>query len=346
MKPLPSHGESAPTGPGIGPGGPSGPIPGVRMVPIDERSGGQRLDNFLARECRGVPRSHLHRVIRDGQVRINGRRAKSDTRLEIGDTVRIPPLRVAPVAPAGRMSDEARARRARALPILFEDDSLLVIDKPAGVAVHGGSGVDAGVIEILRSARPAQRFLELVHRIDRDTSGILVLAKRRQALVALHAQLRERAADKDYLAIVIGRMALRSRTVAEPLRRYLTAAGERRVAVDPAAGQAALTRVRGLSRASLDIGEFTRVACRIETGRTHQIRVHLAHLGYPVAGDPKYGDFHLNRALARAGHGRMFLHAAAMAIRHPESGALLRLAAPVPPEFDAFVPPPSPVGAT
>lgn len=310
------------------------------MVPVDERSGGQRLDNFLVRECRGVPRSHLHRVIRDGQVRVNGRRARSDTRLEIGDTVRIPPLRIDAVAAPARMSDAARARRARALAVLYEDDSLLVVDKPAGIAVHGGSGVDAGVIEMLRAARPEQRFLELVHRIDRDTSGILVLAKRRQALVGLHAQLRERAAGKDYLAIVQGRLALRSRTIDVPLRRYLTAEGERRVAVDPAGGQAALTRVRGLSRARLDLGEFTRVACRIETGRTHQIRVHLAHVGHPVAGDPKYADFGLNRALARAGHGRMFLHAAGMTVRHPASGTMLRLVAPIPAEFDALVPPP------
>jgi 23S rRNA pseudouridine955/2504/2580 synthase len=200
--------------------------------------------------------------------------------------------------------------------------------------------VEAGVIEMLRAARPEQRFLELVHRIDRDTSGILVIAKRRQALVGLHAQLRERAAGKEYVAIVQGRMPLRSRTIDVPLRRYLTTEGERRVAVDPAEGQSALTRVRGLSRATLDIGEFTRVACRIETGRTHQIRVHLAHLGHPVAGDPKYADFALNRALARAGHGRMFLHAAEMTLRHPASGATLRLVAPIPAEFDALVPPP------
>ena len=314
------------------------------MVPVDERSAGQRLDNFLVRECRGVPRSHLHRVIRDGQVRINGRRARSDTRLEAGDTVRIPPLRIDSAATPPRMSEEARARRARALAVLFEDEHLIVIDKPAGIAVHGGSGVDAGVIEMLRAARPEQRFLELVHRIDRDTSGILVLAKRRQALVNLHAQLRERAAGKDYVAIVQGRLPLRSRTVDVPLRRYLTADGERRVTVDPVQGQSAVTRVLGLSRARLDLGEFTRVACRIETGRTHQIRVHLAHLGHPVAGDPKYADFGLNRALARAGHGRMFLHATAMTLRHPASGTTLRLAAPVPPEFDALVPPPPATG--
>lgn len=325
-------------GPKVGADGPSGPLFTVRTVTIDERSEGQRLDNFLVRECRGVPRSHLHRVIRDGQVRVNGRRAKSDTRLAGGDTVRIPPLRIDAVVAPPRMSDEARARRARSLPILFEDDALLVVDKPAGIAVHGGSGVDAGVIEMLRAARPEQRFLELVHRIDRDTSGILMLAKRRPALVGLHAQLRERAAGKGYVAIVEGRMPMRSRTITAPLRRYLTSEGERRVAVDPAEGQAALTRVKGLARASLDCGEFTRVACRIETGRTHQIRVHLAHIGHPVAGDPKYADFGLNRALARAGHDRMFLHAAAMTVRHPVSGAILRLAAPIPAEFDRFVP--------
>lgn len=317
----------------------SGVRPAVRTVQVDEDSAGQRLDNFLARECKGVPRSHLHRLIRDGQVRINGGRAAPSARLLAGDTVRIPPVRVARRETA-RIPEHVRAKLAGRLPVLFEDDALLVIDKPAGVAVHGGSGIDAGVVEMLRAARPQDRFLELVHRIDRDTSGILVLARRRAALVGLHAQLRERVAGKEYLAIVLGELPLRSRTVTASLRRYLTAEGERRVAVDPVAGQEAITQVRGLSRARLGPGEFTRVACRIETGRTHQIRVHLAHLGYPVAGDPKYGDFECNRALARAGHGRMYLHAARLTIRHPSTGALLRLSAPVPPAFDALVPPP------
>lgn len=312
---------------------------GVQLVTIDERSTGQRLDNFLARECRGVPRSHLHRLIRDGQVRVNGRRARSDTRLEADDTVRIPPLRLDPT-PA-RMSDHTRALQASRLPILYEDDSLLAIDKPAGVAVHGGSGVDAGVIEMLRAARPQARFLELVHRIDRDTSGVLMIAKRRRALVGLHAQLRERAAIKEYLAIVEGRLALRARTIDVPLRRYLTAAGERRVAADPRAGQAALTRIEGLAHATTAAGEFTRVACRIETGRTHQIRVHLAWLGHPIVGDAKYADYDRTRALARAGYVRMYLHAGAIVVRHPETGTILRLAAAVPAEFDILVPPPA-----
>ena len=282
----------------------------VRHLPIGEDDAGQRLDNFLVRLCRGVPKSHLYRLIRSGQLRVNGRRQGADYRLQAGDSVRLPPIRLAAEAlPSGREPGAAareRVRRTRAdlarrLPVLHEDESLLAIDKPASVAVHGGSGVSSGVIEQLRAARPQARFLELVHRLDRETSGVLLLALRRAALVALHAQLRERGADKRYLAIVTGRWPLRTRTLAFALHRHEAPDGDRRVSVQ-AGGQEAVTRVSGLLRFELPpLGEFSLVEARLETGRTHQIRVHLAHAGCPIVGDPKNAyDTYLEQLLANA----------------------------------------------
>jgi len=230
-----------------------------------------------------------------------------------------------------------RANLARRLPVLFEDDDLIAIDKPASVAVHGGSGVSSGVIEQLRAARPQARFLELVHRLDRDTSGVLLVAKRRAALVSLHAQLRERDTDKRYRAIVVGRWPLRTRTLAFPLLRRDAPDGDRRVVVDRA-GQDAVTHVTGIAHAhrAADV-ELSLVEARLETGRTHQIRVHLAHAGCPIVGDEKYGDFELNRRLARAGHRRMYLHAQSIAFRHPRSGERMRIEAPMPPAFEQLL---------
>ncbi|MFP5405017.1 MAG: RluA family pseudouridine synthase [Gammaproteobacteria bacterium] len=322
----------------------SGP---VRQVRIDEDRTGQRLDNFVVGLCKGVPKSHLYRLIRSGQVRVNGGRRSADYRLQGGDTIRVPPLRMA-AAPAahGPGSDpvqRSRAALADRLPVLYEDDALVVIDKPESVAVHGGSGVSSGVIEQLRAARPEARFLELAHRIDRGTSGILVVARKRQALLALQAQWRERAPEKSYLAIVAGRWPLRSKTLAFPLLRRAAPNGDRRVAVH-AAGQEAITRVRGLAQFELHAaGDFTLVEARIETGRTHQIRVHLTHAGFPIAGDDKYGDFALNRALARGEQvpglrfERMFLHARRLAFDHPATGQCVELEAPLPPELQQFL---------
>ncbi|MCL4184771.1 MAG: RluA family pseudouridine synthase [Burkholderiaceae bacterium] len=242
---------------------------------------------------------------------------------------------------AGHAPDDpvrrTRAELARRLPILHEDDWLLAIDKPASVAVHGGSGVSSGVIEQLRAARPQARFLELVHRLDRETSGVLLVARKRAALVSLHAQLRERGTDKRYLAIVAGRWPLRTRVLAFPLLRREAPDGDRRVAVQ-AGGQEAITRVTGLARFELPgLGELSLVEARLETGRTHQIRVHLAHAGCPVAGDPKYGRFELNRELARRGFRRMYLHAHSIAFRHPDDGRPLRIEAPMPEAFAALL---------
>ena len=318
----------------------------VRHVPVEEDDAGQRLDNFLVRLCPDVPKSHLYRLIRSGQVRVDGRRAAVDYRLQNGDSIRVPPIRLAAVEAGGarataRPPDE-RARRARAglarrLPVLHEDDWLLAIDKPASVAVHGGSGVSSGVIEQLRAARPQARFLELVHRLDRETSGVLLIARKRVALVALHAQLRERGTDKRYLAIVAGRWPLRTRTLDFPLHRHEAPDGDRRVSVR-AGGQEAMTRVTGLVRFALpDLGEFSLVEAKLETGRTHQIRVHMAHAGCPVVGDPKYGHFDLNRELARRGFRRMYLHAWTIGFHHPDSGRPMRIEAPIPDEFAALL---------
>ncbi|MCC6472857.1 MAG: RluA family pseudouridine synthase [Burkholderiales bacterium] len=297
----------------------------VSTIPVEAGSDGQRIDNFLLRECKGVPRSHIYRILRTGQVRVNSRRAGATYRLREGDRVRIPPLRAA--------EREARERAAPiALPVLYEDEWLLALDKPAGIAVHGGSGVSFGVIERVRAARPGLRFLELVHRLDRETSGVLLLAKKRQALLTLHAALREGRTEKDYLALVRGRWRGAQRSIRLSLRKYLTRAGERRVSVD-AQGKESLTVVHP----ERVFDDCTLVRAALRTGRTHQIRVHLAHLAHPIAGDDKYGDFAWNRELAARGLRRMFLHAARMRLEHPASSATLVVESPLPAALAGFL---------
>ena len=307
----------------------------MRRLVVDEAGEGQRLDNFLLRLLKGVPKTHVYRVIRSGEVRVNKGRAAADTRLAIGDEVRVPPVRVAE-KPA-----DAPTAPPREFPILFEDEHLLAIAKPAGVAVHGGSGVSFGVIEQLRQARPAAKFLELVHRIDRETSGILLLAKKRSALVALQDQFRQRQGDKvigkTYAALVIGTWPARLKVIDVALHKTLDARGERHVqpvAVDHPEGKRSISLVQVVQV----FQGFTLLDVTIKTGRTHQIRVHLAQAGHPIVGDPKYGDFALNRQWAR-GEGlagqrfdRMFLHARRLAFDHPATGARIELTAPLPPE--------------
>jgi 23S rRNA pseudouridine955/2504/2580 synthase len=304
----------------------------VSMVEIGDESAGQRIDNFLLRACKGVPKSHIYRILRSGEVRVNKGRIGADYRLQLGDQVRIPPIRVA--------QKEATARGAivpaASFPILFEDDHLLVIDKPAGVAVHGGSGVSFGVIEQLRQARPQAKFLELVHRLDRETSGVLMLAKKRAALVGLHEQIRENRMDKRYQACVSGQWSDQRRAVKAPLFKYLTGDGERRVRVQED-GQSAHTVFNLMER----YAGFALLEAELKTGRTHQIRVHLAHLGTPIVGDDKYGDFAFNRELARPGADpqfkRMFLHAYRLTLSHPASGLPLTVEAPLPPDCARFL---------
>jgi len=293
-------------------------------VEVGAESEGQRVDNFLLRLCKGVPRSHIYRILRSGEVRVNSRRVDATYRLRPGDRVRIPPMRLA-----------RRAERTAPpldLPVVYEDDALLVVNKPAGTAVHGGSGISFGVIEQMRAARPQQKFLELAHRLDRETSGLLILAKKRSALTALHAALREGRVKKEYLTLVKGGWRNDKQHVSLPLKKFLTGSGERRVSVDREGreSQTIFRRKKGLR-------DFTLLSAELLTGRTHQIRVHLTHLGFPIAGDDKYGDFELNRALARQGLKRMFLHAGELEFAHPLSGEALKLHAPLPEDLSRFL---------
>ena len=305
--------------------------PEVRLIEVDEGGAGQRLDNFLLRQLKGVPKTHIYRIIRGGQVRLNKARAAADSRVALGDVVRVPPVRVSEAA----ASKAERPAPPREFPILFEDEHLLAIDKPAGVAVHGGSGVSFGVIEQLRQARPEARFLELAHRLDRETSGALLVAKKPAALKDVQRQLRERQVGKTYLALALGAWPERLKVIDAPLHKYLQPDGERRVkAVAPGDpdGMRAITLVKVRQR----LPGFTLLEVTIKTGRTHQIRVHLAAQGHPIAGDDKYGDFARNKALQKQGLKRMALHAWRLRLTHPASGQPLDLAAPLPPDLRAF----------
>jgi 23S rRNA pseudouridine955/2504/2580 synthase len=306
----------------------------VKTLMVDEEYAGQRLDNFLLRHLKGVPKTHVYRIIRTGEVRINKGRVNADTRVQTGDMVRLPPVRVAtvdvntPVAPG------------REFPVLMEDEQMMAIDKPAGVAVHGGSGVSFGVIEQLRQARPGARMLELVHRLDRDTSGVLLIAKKRSALTRLQDQFRDRETGNTYMALVKGQWPSNKKVIDLPLQRYLipngVGEGERRVRIaakDDANAQRAITLVR-VSRL---VGDYSLLEVTIKTGRTHQIRVHLASQGYPIVGDDKYGDFELNKRLAAQGMKRMFLHAWRLQFVHPQTGRSETVEAVLPEELQNFV---------
>ena len=309
--------------------------PEVRRLTVDEESAGQRLDNYLLRHLKGVPKTHVYRIIRSGEVRVNKARANADTRVATGDVVRLPPVRVAEPKP----TDGPQAAPAREFPALLEDDWVLAIDKPAGVAVHGGSGVSFGVIEQLRRARPMARTLELVHRLDRETSGILLVAKKRSALKHLQDQFRERETGKTYLALVLGDWPDRLRVIDAPLLKYTVPGGvgegERRVKVvakDDPDGMRAITLVKVRQR----LPGFTLLEVTIKTGRTHQIRVHLASQGHPIAGDEKYGVFERNKALHKLGLKRMFLHAWRLQFDHPATRERVQLQAELPAELAAF----------
>ncbi len=319
----------------IGASGPT-PTPSVKTLTVDEDSAGQRLDNFLMRHLKGVPKTHVYRIIRSGEVRVNKGRASAEQRVEAGDLVRLPPVRVSAQVQA---KAEAPAP-AREFPVLMEDEALMAIDKPAGVAVHGGSGVSFGVIEQLRRARPALANLELVHRLDRETSGVLLVAKKRSALKNLQDQFRDRETGKTYLALVLGLWPSNKKVIDSPLMKYTipngVGEGERRVKVvgkDDPNGMRSITLVR----VARTVGPYTLLEVTIKTGRTHQIRVHLASQGHPIAGDDKYGDFDHNKLLQKMGLKRMFLHAWQLKFQHPQSHRLVSLQAPLPPELKNFV---------
>jgi 23S rRNA pseudouridine955/2504/2580 synthase len=300
---------------------------GVRKVHIDADGAGQRVDNFLHRELPGVPRSRVYRLLRRGEVRVNGGRVRAEYRLETGDEVRIPPVRLrAEGAPPP-------ADRAAAIldHVLFEDKRLLVIDKPTGIAVHGGSGISHGVIELLRAARPDLKDLSLVHRLDRETSGCLVIAKKRSALRALHEKFREGVVEKNYLALVLGDWQLGEQLIDKPLLVTNRKGGERHVVVSPE-GKTAQTRVR-LSRT---YREYSLVQCSPLTGRTHQIRVHLQSVGFPIAGDERYGDADANRRLKALGLPRLFLHAQSISFPD-EHGNEQHFTAPLSDDLNGFL---------
>ena len=305
----------------------------VNWLAVGEDGEGQRVDNYLVKILKGVPKSHIYRILRSGEVRVNRRKVGPEARLSAGDQLRIPPIRAS--APARKPGAEVMLRVALP-PILFEDDALIVLNKPAGLAVHGGSGISFGVIERLRQARPDAAFLELVHRLDRDTSGALVVAKKRSALTGLHAQLRDGAIDKRYYVLVRGKWRDALRRVELSLTSSVTGDGERRVRVD-AAGRLARTIFRRVKVWPKADPPVALLEAELETGRTHQIRVHLTHLGFPLAGDDKYGDFTWNKALARQGLKRMFLHAHRIRFAHPVGGREVVVEAPLAPDLAAYI---------
>jgi 23S rRNA pseudouridine955/2504/2580 synthase len=312
------------------------------FLTVDEASEGQRVDNFLTKVLKGVPKSHIYRILRSGEVRVNKKRIDADFRLSLGDVVRIPPTR-ATIVDKPEQATPATSKFENA--ILFEDDAMLVIDKPAGFAVHGGSGISRGVIEQLRLERPKAKFLELVHRLDRETSGVLMLAKKRSALVALHEAIRNNQTDKRYLMLVQGEWLEQKKRVVLDLQKYLLPNGERRVNVVTDTSkdkyderQSSETVFRLLKNYNHPvIGKFTLLEAQLVTGRTHQLRVQLAHLGFPIVGDDKYGDFALNKALIKHGLKRMFLHSSETKIRHPLTNDKLALKAPLPAELNKFI---------
>ena len=301
---------------------------------IGPEAEGQRLDNYLIRIAKGVPKSHVYRIVRQGEVRVNKGRVAIDYRLTVGDQVRIPPMRLAERAPT-----PVAAVTAVMPPILFEDEHVMAVDKPAGLAAHGGSGIAFGLIERVRAARPNQPFLELVHRLDRETSGILLLAKSRRALLELHGDLREGRVEKRYLVLVRGDWVNDRQHVRLALTKYTNRHGERRVSVDTD-GMESHTVFNLLRR----YREFSLLEADLKTGRTHQIRVHLSHLGFPIVGDDKYGDFELNKRIARGGPTsslprltRMFLHAGAVDFKHPVTSQPMKLEAPLPSDCTEFL---------
>lgn len=304
---------------------------GVKIVKVPADRDGQRLDNFLLGLLKGAPRSLIYKIIRGGQVRINGKRAKPEDRLDEDDEVRIPPVKIDQADP-NRVPPKSMLDRLEAS-IVFEDKALLVMNKPSGIATHGGSGVSFGVIEGLRALRPNEQ-LELVHRLDRDTSGVLVLAKKRSALLQLQALMREQdeehGPEKQYLALLVGRMPSGTMTVKAALQKSVMQGGERMVRVD-VDGKASVSHFTLLER----LGGYSLCKIRIETGRTHQIRVHAAHIGHPVAGDEKYGDKEANKKLAsQFGLKRLFLHAASMQFALNDGQTPYLLNAPLAPELN------------
>ena len=305
----------------------------VVWVRIGHDADGQRLDNYLLRIAKGVPKSHIYRIVRAGEVRINKKRVTVDTRLALGDELRVPPIRVATQPKPARV----KPIDDQDLPILYEDEHLIVVDKPAGLAAHGGSGVSFGLIERVRASRPNQPYLELAHRLDRETSGVMILAKTRKALVRLHEMMRDGEVHKSYRTLVLGDWVNDRQHVKVPLFKYVTSSGERRVRVDEEKGLPSHTICQLIER----FGDVSYLSVDLKTGRTHQIRVHAQYCGHPLVGDEKYGNFEMNKAIAKGCLGipfkRMFLHAAHLSFKHPVTGAPMEISAPLPRECDELI---------
>ncbi|URK05354.1 23S rRNA pseudouridine(955/2504/2580) synthase RluC [Pasteurella multocida] len=299
----------------------------VKMLTISEDEAGQRIDNYLLAKLKGVPKSLIYRILRKGEVRVNKGRIKPEYKLQANDIVRVPPVRVSEKehAPISTKLNKVSQLEKQ---ILFEDECLLVLNKPSGIAVHGGSGLSFGVIEALRTLRPDARFLELVHRLDRDTSGILLVAKKRSALRSLHEQLREKTVQKNYLALVRGQWQSHCKVVKAPLLKNELSSGERIVRVSEQ-GKPSETRFSIEERYEY----ATLVKASPVTGRTHQIRVHTQYAGHPIALDDKYGDKHFDEQMTQLGLTRLFLHAFSIRFEHPKTGETLRINAPSDPEM-------------
>ena len=304
---------------------------GVRQWLVTDAEAGQRLDNFLLRVMTGVPRSHIYKILRSGEVRVNKGRARPHYHIAVGDVLRLPPVRVAEPSDPAVLPAHLRGQLESA--VLFEDSHVLVLNKPSGLAVHGGSGLSWGIIEALRQLRPEARELELVHRLDRDTSGCLVLSKKRSALRALHEALRQGQMEKQYLALTLGDWKDKTRSVRLALRKNTLQSGERMVRVDPVDGKPAHTRF-------LLLEHFPGAAllqADLDTGRTHQIRVHLQAIEHPVAGDEKYGDAAFNQRMRSLGLRRLFLHAVSIRFTHPRDQQPMHIQAPLPTELEGLL---------
>ncbi|MEW8505128.1 MAG: 23S rRNA pseudouridine(955/2504/2580) synthase RluC [Candidatus Thiodiazotropha sp.] len=300
--------------------------PSVQFVEVAEEYAGQRIDNYLMRHLKGVPKSYIYRILRKGEVRVNKGRIKAAYKLQAGDLIRIPPLRRDRPETNSRLSEKLRSSLEQA--VIYEDERLLVLNKPSGLAVHGGSGLSSGIIEALRLLRPRETQLELVHRLDRETSGCLMISKRRSTLRILHELIRENRVDKRYLALLAGSWRKGVQVVDKPLKKNTLQGGERVVRVD-AEGKPAETRFMRRRR----FRDATLVEVELITGRTHQIRVHSAWLGSPVLGDTKYGDDSANRGMRGIGLRRLFLHAHQIRFRWPGESTVLSIDAPLPQEL-------------
>ena len=302
----------------------------VHFINIDASSTGQRIDNFLFNYLKNVPKGHVYKIIRKGEVRVNKGRIKQTYKLQFGDKVRIPPITL-----AEKKTQPAPGRSLLALmehSIVYEDNGLLAVNKPSGVAVHGGSGVSYGIIEALRALRPEQKFLELIHRLDRDTSGCLLIAKKRTVLTGIQDQLRHRQTDKRYLALLCGKTTFSNKKVTAPLLREELKSGERFVRVDKQGKESTsyFTRLEQFTDSTL-------MEIKIVTGRTHQIRVHAQYIGHNVAGDSKYGNYACNQRMKARGLKRLFLHSAQIRFRQPETGEQLTIEAPLSDDLDIFL---------